>query len=222
MRRGVHTHPFFLLTNPTNRHTLRITTEDTARSGTASMGGAGAGKLFSHMVSRVSSSIGSLLATSYSQLGQAASLQQIRADEIANRARLQAAELERIQQSVTPISRDQRSSNQGVFIGLDQRQQTLRDLARARADISPTDEAQLFSVETEEVSAEAPSAVQTIFEQASDGVFYAVNENGSGRRAQAEAAAARNQEVRQQQVADLYQRNFDAQFEAPPAFSFAA
>ncbi|MFZ4124988.1 MAG: hypothetical protein ACOYJ2_02805 [Rickettsiales bacterium] len=176
------------------------------------------------MVSGINGSISSLLAAGYSQLGQAASIQQIRADEIANKARLQAAEAERIQQTVTPVSRDGRSPYQGAFIGLEQRQQTLKDLAKPKADILPSDELQLFGI-NQEGNAPTPNSTptaQTIFEQASDGVFYAVNDNGSGRSTQAEAAARRNQSTRQQQVADLYQRNFNAQFDAPPAYSFAA
>ncbi|MBN8543315.1 MAG: hypothetical protein J0M34_03525 [Alphaproteobacteria bacterium] len=174
------------------------------------------------MVSGINNSISSLLAAGYSQLGQAASIQQIRADEIANKARLQAAEAERIQQTVTPVSRDGRSPYQGAFIGLEQRQQTLKDLAKPKADILPSDELQLFGIGEDAETPTPATTSQTIFEQASDGVFYAVNDNASGRSGQAEAAARRNQSTRQQQVADLYQRNFNAQFEAPPTYAIAA
>jgi hypothetical protein len=172
------------------------------------------------VVSAINASISSLLAAGYSQLGQAASIQQIRADEIANKARLQAAEAEKAQQTVLPVSRDGRSpyQGQGAFINLDQRQQTLSDLLKPKADISPSDEAQLFAAAIDVPKPEA----QTIFEQASDGIFYAVNDNAAGRSAQAEAAARRNLTTRQQQVADLYQRNFNAQFVIQSAYTLAA
>ncbi len=172
------------------------------------------------MVSGINSSISSLLAAGYSPFGQAASAQQIRADELAAKERLKLEETLKAQTTIQPVSRDGRSPYQGAFIALDQRQQSLKDLVKPKADIAPSDEVQLFG-EIIETSVPAPSA-QTIFEQASDGVFYAVNESGASNATQAQAELRRNQINRQQQVADLYLRNFNAQFDTNPAYSLAA
>lgn len=174
------------------------------------------------MVSGVHSSISALLAANYSQIGQTASIQQIRADEAAAKARLQAEEALKAQTTIQPVTRDGRSPYQGALFGFEQRQQNLKDLSRPKPDISPSDEVQIFAAAEAPTTATAePQTAETIFEQASDGVFYAVNDN-STQSAQSQAEAQRAQTTQQQKVADLYRRNFNARFETVPAYQLAA
>lgn len=168
-------------------------------------------------------SINSLLATNYSNLGQTAQIQQLRADEAAAKARLRAAEEAKLAQEVVlPISRDGRKNQQGGgFVNIDQReQQSLRDFAKPKAELSPSDEVTLFGALIESVTTATPEATsETIFEEGSDGVFYAVNDN---KAAQTQTAATKPNVNIQQQVAELYQRNYKAQFNSQPAYTLAA
>lgn len=174
------------------------------------------------MVSAIHSSISSLLAASYSPYGQISTAQQLRADEIAAKERLQTEETLKLQTTVQPVSRDGRSPYQGAFVGLDQRDpQTLRDLERPKAELSPSDEVQIFGLVMESETPEpAADTGATLFEQGSDGVFYAVNDNAD--QAAAQTDARRQQHLYQQKIADLYQRNHNARFDTGPAYAIAA
>jgi len=197
-----------------------------------------------------------------------------------------------VEGAINPLTRDGKQPGKNAYqqeTFEERQEEALKDFAKPKANLSPSEEVQIFSIDAfrdeafhsvdnlnraryqavdfgvraqESQHFRAGAGITTppeyTFEEGPDGVFYAVagevgvdpvsgvtpekavqdadtaaraalaatdvsaQDISAARASQADAASLRGQISRQQQVADLYQRNYKAMFDGAPAYNMAA